>query len=181
MYAGAGTSRIRVDSSAKNPFTGDPEAIVLGEVIYTGQCAARCHPTESGWAGGKYPDLLDCEWPRGGSDVEIFQTVMDGVSKTEMLGWKGKLTDDAVWQVLAYLRAESACGVTRSVTTAQAGDPPRVVAKIETQTAGQNPFSGNAAAILMGRLAFRGQCAAECHPGAGAWTGGKYPNLFDCE
>jgi mono/diheme cytochrome c family protein len=33
----------------------------------------------------------------------------------------------------------------------------------------------------MGRLAFRGQCAAECHPGAGAWTGGKYPNLFDCE
>ena len=31
----------RVDSNTKNPFTGNAEAIVLGEVIYSGQCAAR--------------------------------------------------------------------------------------------------------------------------------------------
>ena len=127
----------RPDTALENPLAGNRDAVVLGEIIFTAQCAARCHPTESGWAGGKYPDLLDCEWPRGGSDAEIFRTVMDGVPKTEMPGWKGKLKDEAVWQVIAYLRAESACGVTTPVTTAPTADPPRVVAKIETQTSGQ--------------------------------------------
>ena len=43
----------------------------------------------------------------GGIDSAIFQTVAQGVPKTEMLGFQGKLAHDVVWKIIAYLRAAS--------------------------------------------------------------------------
>lgn len=92
-----------------NPFAGDQTAITLGKVTFEAQCASQCHPKETDWKGGKYPDLFDCEWLHGGSDADMFKTVTEGVPKTEMLGWKGKLSDEVLWKVIAYLKSASQC------------------------------------------------------------------------
>ena len=97
------------EAAGGNPFAGDPTAITLGKVTFEAQCATQCHPKEADWKGGKYPDLFDCEWLHGGSDADMFKTVTEGVPKTEMLGWKDKLSDDVLWKVIAYLKSASQC------------------------------------------------------------------------
>jgi mono/diheme cytochrome c family protein len=96
-------------AGATNPFAGDQTAIMLGKVTFEAQCATQCHPKADAWKGGKYPDLFDCEWLHGGEEAAMFQTVTEGVAKTEMLGWKGKLSDDAIWKVITYLKSASQC------------------------------------------------------------------------
>ena len=96
-------------TDAGNPFAGDQTAIMLGKVIFEAQCATECHPKADAWKGGKYPDLFDCEWLHSGEDAGMFQTVTEGVPKTEMLGWKGKLSDDVIWKVITYLKSASQC------------------------------------------------------------------------
>ena len=96
-------------ASGSNPYAGNPAAIALGQVIFEAQCAAECHPKATGWKGGKYPNLFDCEWLHGGSDEEIFQTITRGVPQTEKLGWEGKLPEESIWRVIAYLRSASQC------------------------------------------------------------------------
>lgn len=92
-----------------NPFAGDTTAIMLGKVTFEAQCATQCHPKADAWKGGKYPDLFDCEWLHSGEDAALFQTITNGVPKTEMLGWKGKLADDTIWKVITYLKSASQC------------------------------------------------------------------------
>ena len=101
--------KTQTTAESKTPFPGDPAALVLGRLAFRGQCAAECHPVEVGWKGIKYPNLLDCEWMHRGSDAEIFATVTQGVPQTEMLVFQGKLTDDVIWKIMAYLRAASQC------------------------------------------------------------------------
>ena len=96
-------------AEATNPFAGDQTAIMLGKVTFEAQCATECHPKADAWKGGKYPDLFDCEWLHGGEDAGMFKTVTEGVPKTEMLGWKGKLSDDVIWKVITYLKSASQC------------------------------------------------------------------------
>lgn len=81
----------------------------MGRLAFRGQCAAECHPFEIAWMGSKYPNLFGCEWMHGGSDSAIFQTVTQGVPKTEMLGLQGKFADDVIWKIMADLRAASQC------------------------------------------------------------------------
>jgi hypothetical protein len=35
--------------------------------------------------------------------------MQDGVPKTEMIGFKGRLPDDMLWKILAYVRSASKC------------------------------------------------------------------------
>ena len=98
-----------VDNSLKNPFAGNAEAITFGKAIFEATCAGYCHATEGAQRGGRCPNLFDCEWKHGGSDGEVFHTVTEGVPKTEMVGFKGKLPDDVLWKIIAYLRSASQC------------------------------------------------------------------------
>ena len=96
-------------AEATNPFGGDQTAIMLGKVTFEAQCATECHPKADAWKGGKYPDLFDCEWLHAGEDAGMFKTITEGGPKTEMLGWKDKLSDEVIWKVISYLKSASQC------------------------------------------------------------------------
>ena len=97
------------DSSLKNPFTGNAEAIATGKALFEATCAGYCHATESAKRNGRCPNLFDCEWKHGSRDGEVFHTVTEGVPRTEMVGFKGKLPDEILWKIITYLRSASQC------------------------------------------------------------------------
>lgn len=98
-----------VDNSLKNPFAGNAEAIATGKALFEATCAGYCHATEGSKRNGRCPNLFDCEWKHGGSEGEIFHAVTEGVPRTEMVGFKGKLPDEILWKIIAYLRSASQC------------------------------------------------------------------------
>jgi cytochrome c oxidase cbb3-type subunit 3 len=84
-----------------NPHTGDPAAIMAGRQLFTGMNCAGCH---SGYAGGGMgPSLRDSLWIYGSGDAQIFSTIAEG-RPYGMPAWAGRLTDDQIWQLVAYIR-----------------------------------------------------------------------------
>ena len=102
-------SFIRAESPSQNPFAGNAEAIKEGKTNFEMICAGYCHVTESSTRPGQCPNLFDCEWKYGGSDEQVFHTVSEGVPKTQMIGFKGRLPDEMLWKIIAYLRSASKC------------------------------------------------------------------------
>ncbi|MBI3796825.1 MAG: c-type cytochrome [Deltaproteobacteria bacterium] len=98
-----------VDTSVKNPFAGNAEAIATGKMLFEAACTGYCHATATANRAGRCPNLFDCEWKHGGSDGEVFHSVTEGVPKTEMVGFKGRVPDEMLWKVIAYLRSASQC------------------------------------------------------------------------
>jgi mono/diheme cytochrome c family protein len=95
---------------AKNPFAGDAKAVAEGKGVFEGVCAGYCHATEkTSRPGSRAPSLFDCEWKHGADDAAVFKTLQDGVPKTEMIGFKGRLPDDMLWKIIAYVRSASKC------------------------------------------------------------------------
>jgi mono/diheme cytochrome c family protein len=89
-------------------FAGDPTALERGRKLFIGSCAGYCHAA-AGRGLGNAPDLLDCDWRHGGSDEQILAVMRGGVPGTAMLGFAGRLPDDDLLRVLAYLRSASRC------------------------------------------------------------------------
>ncbi|HMG35866.1 MAG TPA: c-type cytochrome [Blastocatellia bacterium] len=93
----------------KNPLTGDAATVEAGKKIYQRNCAG-CHgPGGKGdgsmaLSGGTPSDLTDDVWDHGSTDGEIFMVIRDGVS-SDMLAYKGKLTDEQIWQVITFIRS----------------------------------------------------------------------------
>jgi putative heme-binding domain-containing protein len=83
-----------------NPLAGDAKAIERGRVNFRGRCAV-CHGIDA--KGYRGSDLTTGEWVHGGSDVQLFRTIATGVQGTEMPA-NGNLSEDEVWQLIAYLR-----------------------------------------------------------------------------
>jgi cytochrome c oxidase cbb3-type subunit 3 len=85
---------------ARNPFSGDPKAITQGAVLFRQECTF-CHGVAAR-GGMRAPDLTTGSWSHGGSDAELARTISGGVPGTAMP--PNKLTDDEIWQIVAYLR-----------------------------------------------------------------------------
>ena len=100
---------VRAESPIQNPFTGNASAIAEGKKNFEGVCAGYCHVTESSTRPGQCPSLFDCEWKSGAKDADIFRVMSDGVPKTQMIGFKGRLPDETLWKIIAYLRSASKC------------------------------------------------------------------------
>jgi mono/diheme cytochrome c family protein len=95
----------------KNPVAASPESIAAGKAAFTKNCRF-CHGNDAKGNGpmapqGTHPsDLTDAKWDRGSSDGEIFTVIRDGAGpKFDMKGYKGKLTDTDIWNVVNYLRS----------------------------------------------------------------------------
>src|SRR5262245_56869838 len=86
--------------AARNPFAGDPPAIKQGAVLFRQECVF-CHGVGAG-GGARGPDLTTGSWIHGGSDADLVRTISGGVPGTAMP--PNKLTDDEIWQIIAYLR-----------------------------------------------------------------------------
>jgi cytochrome c oxidase cbb3-type subunit 3 len=101
--------------SVNNPFAGDPKAITQGAVLFRQECVF-CHGVAAR-GGMRGPDLTTGSWSHGGSDAELAATISVGVPGTAMP--PNRLTDDEIWQILAYLRT------LQQPITSPTGDPKR--------------------------------------------------------
>jgi len=140
-------------SGPPNPFAGNTEAIAQGEKLYNQNCTS-CHGPNGG-AGEIGPEIIhNLSMPLRGelSDNQILDVIRDGAPGTVMPAWKGKLADDDILKIGAFLHSLRG-------------------------TAIDNPLAGN---VAHGEEIFwgKGQCGS-CHMlgGKGALRGPDLTNV----
>jgi mono/diheme cytochrome c family protein len=95
----------------KNPVASSAESIAAGKATFQKNCRF-CHGVDAKGNGPMAPEgthpsnLTDATWDRGSTDGEIFLVIHDGAGpKFDMKGYKSKLTDPEIWNVVNYLRS----------------------------------------------------------------------------
>jgi mono/diheme cytochrome c family protein len=89
-----------------NPF--GPEAAGEGAKIFKTNCET-CHGPQ-GHGDGPAGAALDpgpkdlSELQKVGSDDYLFWRISEGKEGTSMVAWKGILTEEQIWQVIAFIR-----------------------------------------------------------------------------
>ena len=80
---------------------------VAGREIYTNTCI-RCHGIDGKGAAGIHlvpkPADLTSSAIQGRLDASLFKRIHDGKPNTAMGAWSATLSDDEIWDVLAYVR-----------------------------------------------------------------------------
>ena len=97
-----GTVPQTLDPRAKL-YDNNAPAIAEGQTLYTQMNCVGCH---SHGGGGMGPALMDDEWRYGGSIDQIHATVLEG-RPNGMPSWRGKLTNQQIWQLAAFVRSLS--------------------------------------------------------------------------
>lgn len=95
----------------KNPVPSSPDSIKAGQASFQKYCRF-CHGADAKGNGPMAPEgthpsnLTDEKWDRGGSDGEIFTVIKEGAGpKFDMKGFKSKMTDKEIWNVVNYLQS----------------------------------------------------------------------------
>jgi len=95
----------------KNPVAPSAESVAAGKALFTKNCRF-CHGADAKGNGPMAPkdthpsDLTDAKWDRGSTDGEIFAVIRDGAGpKFDMKGYKGKMSESDMWNVVNYLRS----------------------------------------------------------------------------
>lgn len=95
-----------------NPYVGDPEAIAEGEIVYQANCSS-CHGNTGEGDGpasaGLEPKPKNlAENQSILSDSYLFWRISEGglmdPFNSLMPGWKGIMSEEQIWQVIAYIR-----------------------------------------------------------------------------
>jgi len=87
-------------------YLDDPEAITAGRRMFRAVCTGYCHSTTPGVTKDA-PNLFDCDWDHGNEDADLYRVITEGVANTEMLPFDGKIPEETIWQVIAYVRSNS--------------------------------------------------------------------------
>src|SRR5680860_157110 len=88
-------------------YWNNPEILEEGKAIFTGQqnidvnCAS-CHGKDGKPVKAGARDFRRTEQMQLYSDAVWFWRVSEGVPQTKMKAWKSKLSEDAIWKVIAY-------------------------------------------------------------------------------
>jgi putative heme-binding domain-containing protein len=147
LIGAAGTG---LGQQAANPFVGNAQAVQQGADLYAKNCTG-CHGA-SGGAGEIGPAIVSGEQADRRNDTQILATIRSGVAGTPMPAFTGKIADDDILRLAAYLHALRG-------------------------TAIDNPTPGN---VAQGEQVFRGkgQCA-NCHMvgGQGGLTAPDLSNI----
>ena len=97
-------------SSPVAAYLDDPAAITAGRRMFRAVCTGYCHSTTPGVTKDA-PNLFDCAWDHGDTDADLYRVITQGVPDTEMLPFEGKIPEDTIWKVIAYMRSNSVdCG-----------------------------------------------------------------------
>ena len=111
----------KLDLATANPHGDDPAAVARGQKLYVDQCSA-CHGDDARGQEGTFPSLVDEVFlgqPGDGTDGAYFAIIAGGSDAKGRLGragmpdggmaaFAGQLTDDDIWDVISYLRAQKA-------------------------------------------------------------------------
>jgi cytochrome c oxidase cbb3-type subunit III len=86
----------------RNPFADDPDAMTQGRQLFLSFNCAGCHGAAGG--GGIGPPLADEHWIYGGSDANIYATIVQG-RPNGMPAFGPSLQGEAAWKLVAYVRS----------------------------------------------------------------------------
>jgi cytochrome c oxidase cbb3-type subunit III len=117
-------SSLTWSEEVRNPFSGDPKAAKAGEFEFRINCAF-CHGLGA-HGGGRGPDLTRVHKRHGDSDGDLFQNISQGIPGTVMPanGTNGQgvgMTDEEIWQIVAYLRSVQVQAPAKAVGNAAHG------------------------------------------------------------
>ncbi len=90
--------------AVKNPYEGDKKAISTGSQLFVAYNCLDCHGAEGSGAMG--PSFQDGRWHFGGSPGEVFESIYQG-RPDGMPAWGGRITNDQIWMLTAYVRSLS--------------------------------------------------------------------------
>jgi cytochrome c oxidase cbb3-type subunit 3 len=89
-----------------HPFLGDSTAIGQGKTLYSEYNCAGCH---GGTGGAIGPNLQDEYWIYGGDPASVYESIAEG-RPGGMPTWEGKIPEDQIWTLVAYLKSLEAEG-----------------------------------------------------------------------
>jgi putative heme-binding domain-containing protein len=109
---------------AQNPLAGDAKAAKAGEYQFRINCAL-CHGLGA-HGGGRGPDLTRAVKKHTHSDADMFQVITNGIAGTAMPanGTNGQgvgMTDEEIWQIIAYIRSQEVKTPTQAAANAAHG------------------------------------------------------------
>ena len=107
LLAGCGRSNTASSDDPVPALLKDPVALQHGKELFLGTCGAYCHKTTN--VPSQAPFLFDCDWLHGGSDTEIFNTIANGVPRTQMVPFKDAFATQDRWSIVAYIKSASQC------------------------------------------------------------------------
>jgi len=110
------------------------DAVTTGKRLFNQYNCSGCH---SNGGGGMGPSLMDDEWIYGGRLEQIHQTLVEG-RPNGMPAWGGKIPDEQLWQIAAYVRSMSL----PATLEAQNGDTPsQTPAPVPREAANDNGWA----------------------------------------
>jgi cytochrome c oxidase cbb3-type subunit 3 len=115
LAPGVGHSLVTGDARAK-AYYNNADAVNAGRRLFQQYNCSGCH---SNGGGGMGPSLMDDEWIYGSRLEQIHQTLVEG-RPNGMPAWGGKVPDEQLWQLAAYVRSLSL----PQTLAAQQGDTP---------------------------------------------------------
>ena len=95
-------------AQTRNPLGGNPQAAKAGASEFRINCAL-CHGLGAR-GGGRGPDLTRAQKKHAHNDADMFQIISNGIPGTAMPanGTNGQgvgMTDEEIWQIIAYIRS----------------------------------------------------------------------------
>ncbi len=78
--------------------------VAAGADLFGKRCAL-CHGADG--SGGRGPDLRQGQFRHGGSDAGLFRSIRFGISDSGMPRLGGGMSEERIWQVVAYVRSLS--------------------------------------------------------------------------
>ena len=88
---------------AKNEYEQNAYAMSEGKRLFDNYNCSGCHFHGGGGIG---PPLMDDKWIYGSAPQNIFETIVEG-RPNGMPAFAGKIPDDQIWQLVAYVRSMS--------------------------------------------------------------------------
>lgn len=131
-------SSLVTDDQRALPYYDNAEAVVTGMKLYKAYNCSGCH---SNGGGGMGPDLMDDVWIYGGRLPQIHQTLVEG-RPNGMPSWGGKIPDEQLWKISAYVRSLSLPATIAANTGNTPGQRPAPVPKAADAHNGWAPPPG---------------------------------------
>jgi len=136
LTPGPGFSLVTNDPRAAQ-YYNNAEAVNTGKRLFQQYNCSGCH---SNGGGGMGPPLMDDQWIYGSRLTQIHQTLVEG-RPNGMPAWGGKVPDQQLWQLAAYVRSMS---LPQTIAAATGNTPSQLPAPVPPeadQDAGWSPPS----------------------------------------
>jgi mono/diheme cytochrome c family protein len=88
----------------RNPYEGDKKALSTGAQLFIAYNCLDCHGVDG--SGSMAPSFQDGRWHFGGSPAEVFESIYQG-RPDGMPAWGGRISNDQIWMLTAYVRSLS--------------------------------------------------------------------------